>query len=64
MSLFLDDPGVSMDRKFFEATPKTLKKLAPEYKKYEHVVKVFDVKKNELKIAADILSQKVVCYFG
>ena len=53
-----------MDQKFFETIPKTLKKLAPEYKKYEHVVKVFDVKKNELKIAADILSQKVICYFG
>ena len=64
VALFPDDPGVSMDQKFFETIPKTLKKLAPEYKKYEHVVKVFDVKKNELKIAADILSQKVICYFG
>jgi hypothetical protein len=64
VALFPDDAGVSMDQKFFDAIPKTLRKLAPEYKKYEHVVKVFDVKKNELKIAADILSQKVVCYFG
>ncbi len=63
VALFPDDPGVSMDQKFFDAIPKTLKKLAPEYKKYEHMVKVFDVKKNELKIAADILSQRVVCYF-
>jgi hypothetical protein len=64
VALFPDDSGVTMDKKFFEAIPKTLKKWVPEYKKYEHVVKVFDVKKNDLKIAADILSQKVVCYFG
>ncbi len=64
VALFPDDPGVSMDQKFFDTIPKTLRKLAPEYKKYEHMVKVFDVTKNELKIAADILSQKVVCYFS
>ncbi len=63
VALFPDDAGVTIDQKFFDAIPKTLRKLAPEYKKYEDVVKVYDVKKNELKIAADILSQKVVCYF-
>jgi len=65
VALFPDDPGagVSMDQKFFDAIPKTLRKLAPDYKKYEDVVKVYDVKKNALKIAADVLSQKVVCYF-
>jgi hypothetical protein len=63
VAIFPDEPGVSMDKKFFKELPKTLKKLAPEYKKYEDVIRVFDVKKNGLKIAADILSQKVVCYF-
>jgi hypothetical protein len=63
VALFPDDNGTFMDQKFFDAIPKTLRKLAPEYKKYEHVIKVCDVKKEHLKIAADILSQKVVCYF-
>ncbi len=63
VALFPDDAGTFMNQKFFDAAPKTLRKLAPEYKKYKHVIKVCDVKKEHLKIAADILSQKVVCYF-
>jgi hypothetical protein len=35
----------------------------PQYKKNEDVVKVFDLKEKDLKIAADIVSQKVICYF-
>ncbi|HOW59853.1 MAG TPA: PEP/pyruvate-binding domain-containing protein [Candidatus Omnitrophota bacterium] len=63
VALFPDNPGVYIDQKFFDAIPKTLRKLAPQYKKYEDIVKVFDVKKQELKIAADIVSQKLICYF-
>lgn len=62
-ALFPDDSGVWVNQKFLETIPRTLKKLVPEYKKYEHVVQVFDAKKDPLRIAADILSQKVICYF-
>ncbi|HNX68542.1 MAG TPA: PEP/pyruvate-binding domain-containing protein [Candidatus Omnitrophota bacterium] len=63
VALFPDNAGVFMDQKFFDTIPKTLRKLAPQYKKYEDTVKVYDVKKSALKIAADILSQKIVCFF-
>ena len=63
VALFPEDPGVLIDQRFFDAMPGTLRKLVPEYKKYDSVVKVFDAKKEGLKLAADILSQKVVCYF-
>ena len=63
VALFPDDGDAYFDQKFFDAVPKTLKKIVPQYKKYEHVVKVYDVKKDELRIAADILTQRVVCFF-
>ena len=58
-----DDKGAVIDKKFFSSMPKGLKKLVPQYSKYEDVVKVIDVHGRGLKIAADIITQKVVCYF-
>ncbi len=63
VALFPDDGDVLIDQKFFDAIPKTLRKLAPQYKKYESIVKVYDASGNGLRLAADILTQKVVCFF-
>jgi hypothetical protein len=63
LALFPDEKNARIDRKFFSSIPKSLKKHVPQYSKYENVVKVIDVKARGLKIAADIVSQKAVCYF-
>lgn len=63
VALFPEDEDVFVNQAFFEGIPKTLKKLAPQYKKYESIVKVYDAPASGLRIAADILSQKVVCFF-
>ncbi|MBU9889779.1 MAG: hypothetical protein KTQ49_07935 [Candidatus Omnitrophica bacterium] len=52
-----------MNPRFFESLPRTLKKVAPAYKKYDRIVKVYDAPPGELRIVADILSQTVVCFF-
>ncbi|MDD5634784.1 MAG: PEP/pyruvate-binding domain-containing protein, partial [Candidatus Omnitrophica bacterium] len=63
LALFSDKKGVCVNWKFFDSMPKQLKRLVPQCGKYENVIKVFDAGKNKIKIAADIISQKVVCYF-
>ncbi len=63
VALFPDDEKVFIDQKFFKAIPKTLKKILPSYGKYDHVIKILDVRKNGLRIVADIVSQKMISYF-
>jgi len=61
LALFPGREGVYINNGFFASQRNLLRKLAPHYKKYEYAIKVFDTK--DLKIAADILSQEVVCCF-
>lgn len=62
IALFPDDPEVLVNQKFFSAMPRGLKHFVPQYSKYENVVKVMDLDRNSLRIAADIISQKMVCF--
>jgi len=61
LALFPDSKEVYINRNFFNSKPNLLGKIVPQYKKYEYAIKVFDTR--GLKIAADIISQKVICYF-
>ncbi len=61
LALFPDNKEVYLNKSFFNSKPNLLGKLAPQYKKYEYAIKVFDAR--NLKIAADIISQKIICYF-
>ncbi len=62
VALFPEDAGVFLDQKFFRVIPATLGKIFPQYKKYDSVVKIFDARKQGLKMAADIVSQRVICF--
>jgi hypothetical protein len=62
IALFPDDKDVYLNTDFFNSLPKKLAAHLPQYKKYENVIKIFDAKKN-MKIVADIVSQKVIFYF-
>ena len=64
VALSPENRNVSINNKFFARLPPTLKELAPQYKKYEKVISVFNTKKKVIKIAADIISQDVICYFS
>jgi len=62
LALFPDDKNTYINRTFFDSLPDTLKKIVPEYKKYGNVIKVLDIKNLRPRIAADIVSQELVCY--
>lgn len=52
-----------INQSFFSALPKNLETYAPDFGKYAHVIKVYDAKGAGIRIVADIISQKVLCYF-
>ena len=54
---------INLNRKILNSVPNILKKIAPEYGKYDNVIKVMDFKGADLKLIADIVSQKIICYF-
>ncbi|HNV87303.1 MAG TPA: phosphoenolpyruvate synthase, partial [Candidatus Omnitrophota bacterium] len=63
VALFPDNPDNRYNRKFFGGLPKNLGKILPQYQSYAHVVKVFEAKENRPRIVADVLSQRMICYF-
>jgi hypothetical protein len=63
VALYPDDSRATLNRRFFDSIAKGLKWYAPQYSKYENVVKVFDAKGSHIRIAADIVTQNVCCYF-
>ncbi|HPN88360.1 MAG TPA: PEP/pyruvate-binding domain-containing protein [Candidatus Omnitrophota bacterium] len=63
LALFPNATHNIINQKFFDDIPKNLKKICPQYSKYNEVIKIFDIKENNLKIMADILSQKMFCFF-
>jgi hypothetical protein len=63
VALFHDNDSTHMNKAFFSSIQKGLKKYVPQYSKYEDVVKVYDVLgAHMMKIAADVITQKVICY--
>jgi len=47
----------------FEQMPNLLEEILPERARYKDVVKVCDIHDGRLRIMADIVSQKAVCFF-
>jgi len=62
IALFLDRPGTALRTDFLAGLPNMLESLVPEGRKYEDVIKVADVSGQAFRIAADITSQKAVCF--
>lgn len=64
LALFPENKDVYMNTRFFNSMSKTLKIFAPHYKKYDKVIFVYSADRRKINIAADIISQKVLCYFN
>ena len=62
LALFPDSPGVFINREILGAGSKIFSKDFPQYRKYEHVLKILDFRGQGLKIVADIMTQKLMCY--
>jgi len=64
LALSPQNQGVYINQKFFDSLPRTLSKFEAQYKKYDHVIKILDVKDKGLKIAADVMTQKLICFLS
>jgi pyruvate,water dikinase len=65
LALFPHRPDNSLNNEFFQKTPNKLTDLLPEAARWAEVVKVIDVAdldRGALKLYANTLKQKVVCY--
>ncbi len=58
------EEGAFIDQAFFDSLPRTLGSLAPDFAKYDGIIKVFDPAPGSLKIEADVVSQRLVCHFA
>jgi hypothetical protein len=62
LALFTDNPGVIFNPHLLEQFHNCTGDLVPEGLKYRRVVGVYDVTQGRLKIAADIISQRLICF--
>ncbi|RLF62997.1 MAG: phosphoenolpyruvate synthase, partial [Thermoplasmata archaeon] len=63
VALFPSRDNVVLNRDRLLEMDNSLAKLLPEASKYESVVHVCETNREQLQIVADMLAQKVVCYF-
>lgn len=62
LALFPGNKNTYINQAFFDKMTNILKNVTPQYKKYNHVIRVFDMKGSTIKIVADIVSQDLVFY--
>ncbi len=63
IALFPENEGVHLNMDFPERHLKPAVDLMPENSSYDNIVKVYDVVEGVINVAADIISQKLVCYY-
>jgi hypothetical protein len=63
VALFPQKESVVFNKDKFLEMPNLLTDLFPEERKYEDVVKVYEIGSGQLQIMCDVISQKVICFF-
>jgi hypothetical protein len=64
VALFESGKKHPLNMKLLETAPQALLQLVPEAAKYKNVVKVFDVSRMGMRLVADIVTQRLVCFFN
>lgn len=64
LALFPEKPGVVFQRSILERFDNVLGILLPDHTQYGNVVKVYDTSEGRLRIMADIVSQRLVCFLN
>jgi hypothetical protein len=64
VALFPQKENVVFNKDRLLEMPNLLADFLPEERKYEDVVKVYEVDSDQLQIMCDIVSQKVICFFA
>lgn len=62
-ALFPDNRDGYFNAEFFTSAAPSLAEFAPDYRKYDRVIKIIDTSGKGLKIVSNIVEQKLVCYF-
>ena len=64
LAIFPEYPEVIFHRPILDQFENVCESLVPESSKFEDVVKVYDVGERNLRIMADIVSQKLICFLN
>lgn len=64
LALFPDHKGNTLNSDYFERAPSCLLDLVPHASRWREVVRVIDFTDPTLKVAADSMQQKALCYLG
>ncbi len=62
VAIFPDREGSSFNRRIVERKYNLLSMLVPESARYEGIVTVVDTAEDDMKLLADVVTQKVVCF--
>jgi len=62
LALFPDNPGVLFNIELMEGLDNITGNLLEEADRYSEVIKVYDTSRLEVKLMADIMSQKLLCF--
>ena len=63
LALFPDEEEVTFNREALEIRPNLLTAMVPDAEAYRDIVTVSDFGEREIRLAADIISQRVICFF-
>jgi len=61
LALFPDEKETFFNAGLIKSWPNSFVKAAPEYSKYQNVIKVYEAKDKGIRLMADILTQKMLC---
>ncbi len=63
LALFPDNKNCFLNSPWLQQQPNALDGLIPSCSRYKKVVKVYNAKKQKLRLMADVVSQDLVCFF-
>lgn len=63
IALFPGDENVIYNEEYLNSLPNSLDTIMPDANEYVDVVKVYDVDTQDIQIVADVVSQRVICFF-
>ncbi len=62
LAIFPNRKGFRFNEKWFLSQPNDLARLLPEKNKYADIIKVIELVDSSVRIAGDVISQKVICF--
>ncbi len=63
VALFPGDDNVILNEAYLKSLPNQLERIVPDARDYGEIVKVYDTEKKNMHIVADVVSQKVMCFY-